>query len=111
MTENGKFSIRQSAVKLGVSEMYLRKMIAQGKIQTVKVAISDHVWRHEITSQELAAFKNRTSQRSSREDGRNKFVVYMNAAEEAKVREVLKGAKLPQIEQLLKRANPGKDSE
>ncbi len=102
------FSIRTAADHLKVSEMYLRKMIAQGKIQTTKVQISDHVWRHEISDAELAAFKARTSVRTSRDDGRNKFVAYMTAAEEAKVRKLLKDASLVDVERLIVRANPTK---
>jgi hypothetical protein len=102
------FSIRKAADALEVSEMYLRKMISQGKIKTSKVAISEHVWRHEISAAELAAFKARSSNRSSRDDGRNKFVAYMTAAEEAQVRKLLKEAKLAEVEQLIKRANPAK---
>jgi hypothetical protein len=109
MTQTSKsLSIRKAADFLEVSEMYLRKQIKLGKIQTTKVAISDHVWRHEISSAELAAFKNRSSVRTSRDDGRNKFVVYMNATELAKVQQVLKEAKLDQVAALIARANPSK---
>lgn len=104
-------TIRQASAKLNVSEMYLRKMIAQGKIKTQQVAISEKVWRHEISDDELKAFAARTSQHTSREDGRNKFNVYMTAAEEKKVREALKAAKLDAVAELLVRSNPSKKSE
>ena len=106
--EKQSFSIRESSAKLGVSEMYLRKMISSGKIQTSKVQISDHVWRHEISSAELESFKNRTSNRTSREDGRNKYVIYLNTTEFGKIQKMLKEGGMGEVAKLLNRANPGK---
>lgn len=100
------FSIRESSKKLGVSEMYLRKCILEDKIHTTHVAISDKVWRHEISEDELAKFKVRSSNRSSRDDGRNKFTIYLSKSEEVKIRELLKTNNLDKVGALLQRANP-----
>ncbi|MCJ7483548.1 MAG: hypothetical protein MUO31_11335 [Thermodesulfovibrionales bacterium] len=107
-TPKSSFTIREAAHKLAVSEMYLRKMVLEGKLPTTHVAISDKVWRHEISQAALDAFKARTGNRSSRDDGRNKFVVYMTTAEEKTVRESLKTLKLEAVDKLLGRANPSK---
>jgi hypothetical protein len=101
------YTIRQAAAKLQVSEMYLRKQINVGKLPTTKVQITENVWRHEISQADLDAFKNRTSNRSSRNDGRNKFVVYLSHTEEAQLRAQLKSIKMTDVEKLLTRANPG----
>jgi hypothetical protein len=102
------YTLRQAAAKLEVSEMYLRKMVKLGKIATAKVQITENVWRHEISEADLSAFKARTSNRSSRNDGRNKFVVYLSHPEEAQLRAQLKALKMTDVEKLLTRANPGK---
>ena len=101
-------TIRKAAIACQVSEMYIRKMIKQGKIETSKVADTANTWHHEISGAELARFKARSSIRTSREDGRNKFVAYMNAAEEAKVRQLLKDNALVDVERLISRANSTK---
>ncbi|MCJ7483550.1 MAG: hypothetical protein MUO31_11345 [Thermodesulfovibrionales bacterium] len=106
--DKSSFSIRESSVKLGVSEMYLRKMINVGKIETVKVSISPKVWRHEVSSSELERFKTRSSNRSSREDGRNKFVIYLTPTELGKVQKSLKESGMGEIVKLLVRSNPSK---
>lgn len=102
------YTIRTAAATLKVSEMYLRKMIRQGKISTSKVQVTDNVWRHEISEAELNRFSSRSKVRSSREDGRNKFNAYMNRAEEAKVRKVLTEAGLAEVAKLITRANTSK---
>lgn len=104
------YSIREAARALEVSEMYLRKQVNVGKIPTTKVQISENVWRHEISEKDLKAFKNRTSTRSSRDDGRNKFVVYLTHAEEARLRALMKSNALTDVDKLLARANPSKSS-
>lgn len=101
------FSIREAAQYLKVSEMYLRKRVNDGTIKTAKVNVLGDIWRHEISKADLDAFKQHTSNRSSRDDGRNKFVVYLTKAEEAQVRALFAANKLEAVAKLLSRANPG----
>lgn len=100
-----KFSIRSAASQLKVSEMYLRKMLSQGKIISEKEYISEKVWRHTISEDELKRFSEKTSVKTSREDSRNKFVIYLTSKEEEKVRKLLKSNELVEVESLLARAN------
>lgn len=106
MSEKTSLSIRESAQFLHVSEMYLRKKVNDGTLKTHRVQILGDIWRHEIEKADLLAFKAHTSNRSSRDDGRNKFVIYLSKSEESKVREMLKESKLDQVSALLQRANP-----
>jgi hypothetical protein len=108
MTTN-KFSIRESSIRLEVSEMYLRKMISEGKIQTTqeKVSNSDKVWKHMISEEELLRFKMKTSTKTSRKDNRNKFTIYLTTKEETLLREFLK-ENLIEVDSLLSRSNPSK---
>lgn len=99
-------SIRESAQYLKVSEMYLRKKVNDGTLKTTRVNILGDIWRHEIAKTDLDAFKVHTSNRSSRDDGRNKFVIYLSKSEESKLRELLKVNNLEKVGQLLQRANP-----
>lgn len=108
MSEKTSLSIRESAKYLGVSEMYLRKKVNDGTLNTHKVNILGDIWRHEINKADLDVFKSRTSNRSSRDDGRNKFTMYLSKVEESKLRELLKTNNLVNVEQLLERSNPPK---
>jgi hypothetical protein len=83
------YSIKQASSLLGLSEVYIRRMIQLGKLETTKVAISDNVWRHEISEEVLNVWRNKAVQRTQRKDGRNKFVIYANAAELAKLQSLL----------------------
>jgi len=100
------YSIREAAKYLKVSEMYLRKKVNDGTLKTSKVQVLGDIWRHQIAQADLDAFKARTNNRSSRDDGRNKFVVYLSKTEEATVRGLLKANKLEAVDKLLLRANP-----
>ncbi len=105
------YTIRTGASKLGISEQYLRKCIREGKISTKLVKIGSNPnspQRHEISESELMKFKKRTSVRTSRDDGRNKFVVYLTKSEERVLRQLMSNNKLTNVEKLLKRANPSK---
>lgn len=106
-----KYTIRQASREMNVSEMYVRKLIKEGKLESELVTIpGTKIERHEISAESLKAFQERSSNRSSREDGRNKFTVYFTAAEYEQA-----VAKLSEIEgfdvaELLNRANPPKNS-
>jgi hypothetical protein len=91
---NKQFSIKSAAIELGLSEVYIRRMIQKGQIETTKVAISDNVWKHMIDEAELAQWRKNTNSRSIREDGRNKFTVYANADEYAQLQKLLEANKL-----------------
>lgn len=104
-----QYTIREAARELGMSEQYIRHAVREGKLPTVKEPINDgQQFRHLISEADLAAWRSRTGSRSSRSDGRNKFVCYLTPTEEKQARAALKKADLGDAEKLLVRANPPK---
>ena len=99
------YGIKTAAQKLGLSEVYIRRMIQQGKIQTTKVQVGDsEVWKHEISEATLTAWRNSAGTHTVRQDGRNKFVMYATPEEltalqalatEAKIGAVIEKANKP----------------
>ena len=76
------YTLRSAAVALNKSEQYLRKCVREGKLESTLVQVgASKIKRHEISASALEAFQNRSGARTSREDGRNKFVVYLTGEE------------------------------
>lgn len=93
------YDIKSGAVYLGCDEMYLRKLIRDGKIKTNLVQIAGtKIWKHEIAEEELKGWKERARTHTSRTDGRNKYTVYANAQEIAAMQEWLKSKGMPAAE-------------
>jgi hypothetical protein len=102
------YSIKAAANKLNLSEVYIRRLISQDKLETNKVYISTQVWRHEITEEALLALEAKHTQtRTMRNDGRNKYTVYANAAEFAKLTQIAK-VDLPSM--IIEKANKPQDT-
>jgi hypothetical protein len=77
------YSIKEVCNKIGISEVYLRRMILEGKIPTTKHRVSENVWRHEIAESEVSKLQERrvTGVHHTRTDGRNKYTIYLNPQE------------------------------
>ncbi len=101
-----RYTIKAAAEALNLSEVYIRRMIHQKKLQTVKVAVNESVWRHEIAESELNKWRKSTSTRTTREDGRNKYTLYANEAEFAQIQKLIASAKIGAI---VERANKPED--
>jgi excisionase family DNA binding protein len=85
------YSIKEAASELGLSEVYIRRMIQQGKIETQKQQVGDtEVWRHMITAETLNEWRSGSSVHTTRNDGRSKFVCYATASELAAIQDFLK---------------------
>ena len=80
----------------------------QDKLESTLVNISPKVQRHEITMTQFKAFRSKTSVRTTRTDGRNKFTVYLTEVEENFVRDLLTVNKYDEVEKLLARTNVSK---
>jgi hypothetical protein len=91
------YSIKEAAKWLGLSEVYIRRMIQKEKIATSKQFISENVWKHEISEEELISFRKQSSTRTIRADGRNKYTVYANLSEYAQLRKLIEEANLAVI--------------
>jgi hypothetical protein len=101
-----QYSIKQAAAALELSEVYIRRMIQQKKIVTVKVMVNESVWKHMIDESELNRWRKQTSTRSIRSDNRNKYNLYATEAELAEITKLLKANK---IESPIERANKPED--
>jgi excisionase family DNA binding protein len=89
------YTIKAAAASLGLSEVYVRRMIQKGKLETVKARVGDtEVWRHEIPAEVLAEWRNSAGQRSTRDDGRNKYTLYATAEELATIQALFKTNKV-----------------
>lgn len=77
------YTIKSAAAALGMSEQYIRSAIRSGDLETVLVPIADGATtkRHEIEGETLAAWREAHQNRSHREDGRNRFILYATPAE------------------------------
>jgi hypothetical protein len=93
--------IKEAASKLGLSELYVRNAIRSGKLETtmVPVAPDSKTMKHQITVKALEAWRASTSNRSRRDDGRGRFILYATEAELADLRKMLANAKLAVIVQ------------
>lgn len=102
------YSIKSASSELGLSQVYIRRMIQQGKIQTNKTMIGDsEVWKHEIAESELNRWHSDSSKRTQRNDGRNKYTLYANDEELAQIRKLLEANDIGSI---LERSNKPEDT-
>jgi hypothetical protein len=80
--QQSAYSIKAASAELGLSEVYIRRMIQQGKIATTKEQVGDtEVWRHVIAAETLNEWRNGSSVHTTRNDGRSKFVCYATTTE------------------------------
>jgi len=90
-----RFSIKQAAAELNLSEVYIRRMIQNGKLPTIKTQVGDtEIWRHEIDETTLAKWRSSAQTRTSRNDGRGKYTIYLTKAELARMQSILAEAKM-----------------
>lgn len=92
------YSIKQAALELGVNELYVRKLIRDGKLSTQMVPVKpgSQVMKHLIPQAEIERHKAKGRSSSSRPDGRNKWVVYATPSEAAKLAEFCRANGLPE---------------
>jgi transposase-like protein len=103
-----RYSIKAAAAKLGLSEVYVRRMIQQGKLVTEKTRVGDtEIWRHEITEETLTAWRKEAGARSTRTDGRNKFTLYATVEELTAIQKFLATSKNNAV---IERANKPEDT-
>jgi len=88
---NKSLSIKEAAVELNLSEVYIRRLISQGKLHTNKIFISELVFKHVIDKEDLIALDQKhTSIRTMRNDGRNKYTLYARLDELALIEKYIK---------------------
>ena len=105
MNEN-LLSIKDVCKLLDLTEVYVRRMILKGKIETTKLEIHKNTYKHMITREEVNRWRSSVSGRSRREDGRNKFTLYGTSEEIEQIRKLLEEGK---IESVIERSNKVKE--
>lgn len=82
-------------------------MIQKGKLPTTKVKFNKNQFKHMISEEAAEKWRNTSSSRTQREDGRRKFIHYATENEAQELAKILKERKLGII---VKLANPPKSS-
>jgi hypothetical protein len=97
-------SIKDVVAASGLSEQYVRVALGKGKLETTKVPVHEgaKTMKNMITRSSFEAWRASASTHTKREDGRNKFVIYLSEDEAKHLVEVISG--LPFAE-TLKRAS------
>lgn len=85
-----RLSIKQVVAETGLSENYIRKAMSKGDLIHIKEPMEGKkTEKNWILRSDLEAWQETRSAHSRREDGRNKFVIYMTAEEEEQLRALL----------------------
>jgi hypothetical protein len=97
-------TLAEASVYSGLSVIYIRRAINTGKLVAFKEPVKDgsKTLRNVMSREAFDLWRAETATHSKREDGRNKFVVYMNPDEAAKLLEIIKGMEFAET---LQRAN------
>jgi hypothetical protein len=91
--DTNRLSIKQAVVLSGLSENYIRKAISKGDLAVIKEPIGESkIKKNWIDAEVFEAWRAEAGAHSRREDGRNKFVLYMTEEEQAAFAKALKGA-------------------
>ena len=77
------YTINEASSKMNLTPFYVRKCIREGKLDSTLEQIGDtKVYRHKITEEEIERFETRDKKSvGKRDDGRNKYTIYLNDAE------------------------------
>jgi hypothetical protein len=94
MTKNSnapvRLSIKEAVVLSGLSENYIRKAISKGGLPVTKEFKGDtQIPKNWIDADAFEAWRAAASSHTKREDGRNKYVVYMTAEEEVELKQLI----------------------
>lgn len=108
-SSDGKPLLSLNAVsqRAGLTPQYVRTLIRKGILPStlVPVAFESKVVRHMISEADLEAFQNRLTQRTKRDDKRNKYVFYATPEEKEQVLQALTVAKLEHLIPFIRTAN------
>lgn len=88
-TKTTMYGIKDACKLLGLSEVYVRRMILKGIIPTTKVEIRTNTFKHLISEDDLNIWRESVKGRSRREDGRSKFTLYASIEELAQIQALL----------------------
>lgn len=103
---NENLTIKEVCEELGLTMVYVRRMIQKGKIKTTKVEMNKNQFKHLVSREEVERWRASITHRSTRDDGRNKFVLYATQDELAVIEQLLGENN---IESIITRANKVKE--
>lgn len=90
-----KLSIKEVCSELGLTEVYVRRMILKGKLKSEKIEIAQNTYKHLIERSEVERWRKEVKGSArTRKDGRNKYTLYGTKEEIEKVNELLQKNKL-----------------
>jgi hypothetical protein len=101
------FTIKSLSKHSGLSEFYIRKCIREGSLNSTLENLNAKTQRHRISETDYKSWRAKTSARTQRADGRNKYVFYATPAE-FKVFLANSKEKSPAVAKTIARANPPK---
>jgi len=101
------YNIHEAARYLGYTQQYVRILARRGVLKSTRVPVSEgsKVTKHTFTEENLAAAKSRPNRRTTRSDGRNKFIAYLRPDELEAIRALLDDNGLEEANSLLSHAN------
>jgi len=97
-TENQVLTLKQAVALSGLSMIYIRRAINEGKLPASKEQVgTTNVYRNIIKTPDFEAWRASRNAKTRREDGRNKFDLYATATEYEKLSALCKanGLELP----------------
>lgn len=96
--------INQVIAETGLSSVYIRRAISTGKLIAHKEPVKEGATtvKNVITRADFEAWRAQSASHTQREDGRNKFVLYMTQEEAEKLQVMIAGEPFAE---LLSRAN------
>jgi hypothetical protein len=104
---NDVLTIKQVEAEYGITAIYIRKAMKEGKLTGEKVAVKEGsaTMKNVFTREAVEAWRAASGSHTRRADGRNKFVLYANPDELAKVQSMIDSGELTAI---VERANKAK---
>lgn len=92
-TESEVMTIASAVAETGLSQLYIRKAIRSGALPSVLVPVKadGKTMRREFTRADFVAWREAAASHSKRDDGRNKFVLYMTPDEALRLQDLVAG--------------------
>jgi len=86
-------TLKQVCERSGLSMVYVRRCVAQGKLSTTKVEIAKNTFRHEVDEKDYENFV-KTRGHNGRADGKSKFILYTKVEDLEKILALVKSGEL-----------------
>lgn len=100
------YDIKQISQILQISEMYVRRLILEGKLQSQKIPVKagSEVMKNVVTEEALKAYSAQPKNHSVRSDKRTKYTLYADDSEIEQIYKLIESAHLGIV---IKKTNEG----